>query len=193
MKRMQSVESDSEMAQVIDLVGKDIKTNVTKQVLCATGSKWKYKHVEKSFSILLVLSGTSRDEKKKMSEIKKYSGLVYQKIWSCRREDNELEDTAVKLLNMKDGRKGAEYQWTVLQLQADESMCNSPRRRSMDRKCIWRNNDADISKFDVNYKPYNRYRYPRNSVNWKQKENERKLCKSTYFSYLKLELVYRTS
>lgn len=30
MKRIQSLESDSEMAQVIDLVGKDIKTNVTK-------------------------------------------------------------------------------------------------------------------------------------------------------------------
>lgn len=39
MKRMQSVESDSEMTQVIDLVGKDIKTNVTKQVLCATEGK----------------------------------------------------------------------------------------------------------------------------------------------------------
>lgn len=30
MKRIQSLESDSEMAQVIDLVGKDIKTNITK-------------------------------------------------------------------------------------------------------------------------------------------------------------------
>lgn len=44
------------------------------------------------FQFFLVLSGIFRDEKIKWD--KKYSLLVYQKIWFCRRKGNELEDSS---------------------------------------------------------------------------------------------------
>jgi len=40
------------MTQMIELVDKDIKTNVTKWVPYAPEGKWKHKHFGKGFSIL---------------------------------------------------------------------------------------------------------------------------------------------
>lgn len=68
---------------------------------------------------------------------------------------NELEDKVIETAQYEKGKKWAEHQGTVIQLQKDKYMCSkSPRMGRVDRKYIWRSSYPKFSRFDENSKPH---------------------------------------